>query len=96
MSGRNTGSSSRRPSPRDRGVGRAWVVGGDGAEHVHPHVDRKKNENRDRHTRRHEWPARAHLLLIQHKCNGVRDERGERQAGDRHQALGHAREAEWR
>ena len=36
------------------------------------------------------------FVLIQHKGNGVRDERGDRQAGDRHQALGHAREAERR
>ncbi len=35
-------------------------------------------------------------MLIQHKGNGVGDERGDRQAGDRHQALGHACEAERR
>ena len=82
---------------RDRGVGRVRAVGGDGAEHRAP-ARRPRAEREPRQPRPVATTGRRarDLVLIQHKGNGVRDERGDRQAGDRHQALGHAREAEWR
>jgi hypothetical protein len=91
MSGRKTGSSSR-PRPAHGRVRRARPVGGHRAEHRDAQVEREDDEE----AAEDEWSK--HPVLNHHKgCDALdceREERRDRETGDRHEALGDARRIE--